>query len=313
LGRADIYLQPDAEDPVLTPATVLGLAREHAGRAEAVTGVDESGGEARAYLVDERLVVKTQRPHRLRPRTSLAKEARLLSYLADGPLAGQVPALFGYSSTQTDQGSVEYLVMSRMPGRPARHASVTGPARTVLLHTLGRLLRALHAQPAGPLAATGLFPADDSAGALRQRLELGLADLGDEIAGRPGCWQLTVSPEDAAGRAVSALPEVFAAPVPLHSNPGPAHTFVDAGGALTGLIDFGDSYLSHPALDLHRWPAVADRLALREGYLDGQAPPGGFDAVWNAGMIYADMKAITGPAELAAPAGEDLARRLAFR
>ena len=99
--------------------------------------------------------------------------------------------------------------------------------------------------------------------------------------------------------------------MPLHSNPGPTHAFVDAGGALTGLIDFGDAYLSHPALDLHRWPAVADRLALREGYLDGQAPPGEFDAVWNAGMIYADMNALTGPAELAAQAAGDLARRLA--
>jgi hygromycin-B 7''-O-kinase len=159
--------------------------------------------------------------------------------------------------------------MSRLPGRAARHASVTGPARAVLLRTLGRLLRT---QPAGPLAGTGLFPADDSAGALRQRLELGLADLIDEIARRPGCLQLAVSPEEAAARAAGALPEQFAAPVPLHSTPGPAHAFVDAGGALTGLIDFGDSYLSHPALDLRTWPAVADRLALREGYLDGQAP-----------------------------------------
>jgi hygromycin-B 7''-O-kinase len=311
LGRADVYLQPDAGDPVLEPATVLRLTRGHARRAEAVTGVDESGGEARAYLVDEHLVVKTQRPHRLRPRTSLAKEARLLGYLADGPLAGRVPAVFGYGRAETDQGSVEYVVMSRMPGRAARHASVTGPARTVLLHTLGRLLRALHAQPAGPLAGTGLFPADDNAGALRQRLELGLADLVDEIAARPGCWPLTLSPEDAAARAVSALPARFAGPVPVHSNPGPTHAFVDAGGAFTGLIDFGDAYLSHPALDLHRWPAVADRLALREGYLDGQPLPGDFDAVWTAAMIYTDMKAITGPAELAAPAGEDLARRLA--
>ena len=151
LGRADVYLQPDAEDPVLTPATVLGLAREHAGRAEGVTGVDESGGEARAYLVDERLVVKTQRPHRLRPRTSLAKEARLLTYLADGPLAGQVPALFGYGRTETRQGSVEYLVMSRIPGRAARHASVTGPARTVLLRTV-RPAAARPARPAGRAA-----------------------------------------------------------------------------------------------------------------------------------------------------------------
>jgi hygromycin-B 7''-O-kinase len=86
--------------------------------------------------VDEQVVVKTQRPHRVRPRTSLAKEARLLTYLA-GPLAGRIPALFGYGRTETAEGSVEYLVMSRVPGQAARHASVmiyadmkaiTGPA-----------------------------------------------------------------------------------------------------------------------------------------------------------------------------------------
>lgn len=311
MGRADIYLQPDAEDPVLADATVLRLARAHLDLAGAVTGVDESGGEARAYLVDEQIVVKTQRPHRVRPRTSLAKEAHLLTYLADGPLARQVPALFGYGRTETDQGSVEYLVMSRVPGRAVQHAPVAGSARTELLRTLGRLLRRLHAQPAGPLAATGLFPADDSAGALRHRLELALASVVDDIASHPGCWPLALSPEDAAARAVDALPERFAGPVPLHSNPGPTHTFAGAGGAFTGLIDFGDAYLSHPALDLHRWPAVSDRLTLREGYRDGQAPPGDFDAVWTVAMICADMKAITGPVELAAQAGEDLARRLA--
>lgn len=310
MGRADIYLQPDAKDPVLIDATVLMMARAHLDQAETVTAVDESGGEARAYLVDERVVVKTQRPHRVRPRTSLAKEARLLTYLA-GPLAGRIPTLFGYGRAETAQGNVEYLVMSRVPGQAARHAPVTGPARTELLHTLGRLLRHLHAQPAEPLARTGLFPADDGAGALRNRLELALAGLVDDIASHPGCWPLTLSPEDAANRAVDALPARFAGPVPLHSNPGPTHAFVGVGGTLTGLIDFGDAYLSHPALDLHRWPAVSDRLALREGYLDGQPLPGDFDAVWTAAMIYADMKAITGPAELAAPAREDLARRLA--
>jgi hypothetical protein len=80
---------------------------------------------------------------------------------------------------------------------------------------------------------------------------------------------------------------------------------------MTGLIDFGDSYLSHPALDLRTWPAVSDRLALREGYLDGETPAGDFETVWTVAMIYADMKAIAGRADLAAQASEDLTRRLA--
>jgi hypothetical protein len=60
----------------------------------------------------------------------------------------------------------------------------------------------------------------------------------------------------------------------LDSNPGPTHVFVDAGGALTGLIDFREAYLSRPAVDLRTWPVISDRLALREGYLDGEATPG---------------------------------------
>jgi Ser/Thr protein kinase RdoA (MazF antagonist) len=310
MGRADVYLQPDADDPVLSAATVLRLARAHCCRAEAVTGVDESGGEARVYLVDDNVVVKTQRPHRVRPRTSLAKEARLLEHLAE-PLAGSVPTVFGHDRVETADSAVEYLVMSRVPGRAARHVSVTGPGRTRLLHTLGRLLRRLHSQPADQLADSGLFPADDGAGALRHRLEPALADLVEEINSRPGCWQLVPSPEVVAVRALEALPSRFDAPVALHSNPGPTHAFVDADGAFTGLIDFGDSYLSHPALDLRTWPAVSDRLALREGYLDGEAPQGDFEAVWTAAMIYADMKAIAGRAEPAARAGEDLTQRLA--
>jgi aminoglycoside phosphotransferase (APT) family kinase protein len=261
-------------------------------------------------LVDEDVVVKTQRPHRVRPKTSLAKEARLLEQLAE-PLAGHIPTVFGYDRVETAEGSVEYLVMSRMPGRAARHLSVAGSARTRLLHELGRLLRRLHSQPTDQLSGSGLFPTDDHAGDLRHRLEPALADLVVKINSQPGCWQLATSPEAAAVRALEALPSRFDAPMAVHSNPGPTHAFVDAEGALTGLIDFGDSYLSHPALDLHTWPAPSDRLALREGYLDGETPQGDFDAVWTAAMIHADMKAIAGRADLAAQTGEDLAQRLA--
>ena len=48
------------------------------------------------------MVVKTQRPHRLRPRTSLAKESRLLQHLAD-TVAGLIPHLFGYGRLQAPE------------------------------------------------------------------------------------------------------------------------------------------------------------------------------------------------------------------
>src|SRR6185437_11363909 len=67
----DVYLQPDARDPVLDPDAALALVRRHVPAARTVAGVDESGGEARTYAVDagaEALVLKVQRPQQLRPR-----------------------------------------------------------------------------------------------------------------------------------------------------------------------------------------------------------------------------------------------------
>jgi hygromycin-B 7''-O-kinase len=72
----DYFFQPDVPDLTLDQATVLAFARRHAPHARAVTGVDESGGEARTYVIDEALIFKTQRPNRLRPRTSQKRELK---------------------------------------------------------------------------------------------------------------------------------------------------------------------------------------------------------------------------------------------
>lgn len=47
----DTYSQPHAPDPVLDDELVLSLVRRHVPEAVAVTGVDESGGEARTYTI----------------------------------------------------------------------------------------------------------------------------------------------------------------------------------------------------------------------------------------------------------------------
>jgi aminoglycoside phosphotransferase (APT) family kinase protein len=312
MGRADVYLQPQADDPVLTEATVLALVRRHLPAARAVTGVDESGGEARVYIVDGDVIVKTQRPHRLRPRTSLAKEAYLLDRLA-GTLGVRVPGVFGYDRAETAQGVVEYLCMSRMPGRAAGHVPVSDPERAVLLRDLGWLLRGLHELALDPPPSALLVPVDADAGQLRQRLALAFADVCDALAGQPGAWALPAESARIAERALAVLPATLTRPpVVVHSNPGPTHTFVDpATRALVGLIDFGDSYLGHPAFDLHRWPAVADRLALHAGYLEIGAPSGEFDRVWTVAMIHADLNAVAARSPHAGEATRDLAKRLA--
>ena len=77
----DVYLQPNLPDPVLEPSVVLDLARWFEPNAQAITAVDETGGEARTYVIDDGIVFKTQRPHRLRPRTSLSKEVLFLKHI----------------------------------------------------------------------------------------------------------------------------------------------------------------------------------------------------------------------------------------
>jgi aminoglycoside phosphotransferase (APT) family kinase protein len=303
MGRADVYLQPQASDPVLGDDLVLWLVRRYVPYARALTGVDESGGEARAYFVDDIVVLKTQRPHRLRQRTSLAKEAYLLDLLAPR-LDGRIPRLLGYDQVGTAQGLVEYVCMTRVAGRPAQDAAVCGDARRVLMTELGTLLRTLHAAPVDPER----LPTDGDAAALRRRLELSFADIADAFAQRRVA---DVDLCDVIDRSLSALPATLE-PSLLHSNPGPTHVFVDpVQGQFTGLIDFGDSYVSHPALDLHRWPDPADRVLLHDAYVDGATPDRDFDRMWTIAMIHTDLAVIAAGSAYAHAAAADLVVRQA--
>ena len=138
-------------------------------------GVDESGGEARVYRFDRTdtatgVAVKTQRPHRLRPRTSLAKAAALLRALA-GPLAGRIPALYGYDAVDTTAGPVEYIVMGRVPGQAVVARGVPPAARTAPFRVVADVLRAVHALDAAELRSAGTLPTVEGAAGLRARLE----------------------------------------------------------------------------------------------------------------------------------------------
>ena len=150
---SDMYSQPNAADPVLDERTVLDIVRRHGVRCSAVTSIDETGGEARAYGLDDNLVLKVQRPHRLRPRTSLEKEAFFLHQLAAYPDI-VVPQVLGYGR----HDHIEYLVMTRMPGVPALTVELTGVQRMDVLHQLGRTLRRLHSIPQAPFYGSALFP-----------------------------------------------------------------------------------------------------------------------------------------------------------
>ena len=282
----DMCRQPNAADPVLDERTVLDLVRRHGVRGSAVTSVDETGGEARVYVIDDTLVVKVQRPHRRRPRTNLEKEAFFLQQLSAYPDI-VVPHVRGYGR----RDSIEYLVMTRMPGVSALTVELTGATRTEVLHQLGRTLRRLHAIPQAPFADSALFPGNRTREAFVERMRATLAHAVQVIDDTPHLWPLGVSPADVASRALAALPASVDL-VALHSNPGPVHTFVQPDTlAFVGLIDFGDAYIGHPALDW-RWPTHEDHVVMLEGYADEAPLTDEFMAAWRSGLVFSEMAAL---------------------
>jgi aminoglycoside phosphotransferase (APT) family kinase protein len=278
---------PDPRDPVLDPAKVLELVRRHLPSAGTVTGVDETGGEARIYAIDQDVIFKTQRPHRVRPRTSLEKEAFHLGQLASCAPQISVPRVLGYGS----EDGIEYLLMTRMPGVAMRSLALQGEVRAALLRELGSILRIMHALEVEPFRSSGLFPGDEDTSATSMRLERDLRHAVEVASAQRAAWTLDVGPEEVAARVRAGLGVVEEAPVPLHSNPGPEHVFVDPSTLrLTGVIDFGDAYLSHPALDLRRWGRTADRVAVMDGYAGAGKPlSASFDANWRAISVTALM------------------------
>ena len=302
----DVYLQPGASDPVLSDEEVLRLVRRHVPHARAVTAIDESGGEARTYAVDATIILKTQRPHRLRPRTSLAKEVFFLNQLASQPDIS-VPRILGYGR----QGSsIEYTCMTRMLGVAVANAQISGAVRQAALAELGKTLRRIHALPPEPFETSGLFPCDHGPAEVRARL----AELFDaavaQIRVDVPVWTLPLTPEAVAECALAALPATSLRAA-LHANPGPPHTFVDPDtGAFTGLIDFGDAYLSHPALDLWRWHDPADRSALFQGYTAEQPMDDAWLQTWRVVQALADLRALAATPALAPVALADLQQQL---
>jgi hygromycin-B 7''-O-kinase len=277
----DVYLQPDAPDPVFDPAVVLSLVRRHVPAYE-VHSVEESGGEARAYLVDDAVVLKVQRPHRLRARTSLEKEAFFLRELgAYEDLS--VPRLLGYGR----EDSIEYICMTRMAGIASNKLNLSRPERLSLLLEVGRALRKLHSIDQTAIRRSGLFPGDQSVEELRSRVKA-IVNQAAAAAKRQGTWTLAIAP-DTLGARISELIRGAAILSALHSNPGPEHVFADPiSKRFSGLIDFGDAYVSHPGFDV-RWPLPADREAILAGYLEAGELNEDFLSTWRAIQIARDM------------------------
>jgi aminoglycoside phosphotransferase (APT) family kinase protein len=279
----DTYLQPDAPDPVLAEQAIVAAARRHAPGVGGLLRVDESGGEARAYFLEGGIVIKTQRPHRLRPRTSLRKEALFLSELerqGDFP----VPRALGHGEVE----GTEYLCLTEINGVALEHASLPPLQRAEVLGNLGRTLRAIHDIEQSVLADSELVPGDRTSADLKTRFAGTFERLATALeADRRFAGTLDV--RELAAQRLALTPD-NTPPVALHSNPGPEHTFVDpTSGGFVGLIDFGDAYRSHPALDLRPWAEAEDSQALLAGYASANPLPAGFEDVWRTGRVIVEL------------------------
>jgi hygromycin-B 7''-O-kinase len=305
----DYYIQPDAPDPVLSNEQALALARQHVPTAQAVTGVDESGGEARTYTIDDGLILKLQRPQQLRPSTSLKREVAFLQQLATTDEI-RVPEVIGYGHPEP---MIEYTLMTRMPGIAVRNADLAGEPRRETLVELGLMLRKLHSIPQEALRSSGLLHGDQSPVDVRWRMGSMFDMLAEMIQKRNLSWNYPISPEQIGRRVMAGFPDTWEI-IALHSNPGPEHTFVDpTSGKLSGIIDFGDAYFSHPVHDLRRFRAPADREAVLAGYFQDSPASEEFLAIWKVGCAIADVAAIGFSPEYRDAAAAELDRILATK
>jgi aminoglycoside phosphotransferase (APT) family kinase protein len=157
-----------------------------------------------------------------------------------------------------------------------------------MLHTLGGILRSIHQIDQTRLRSTDLIPGDSRASDLRQRFTDTFARLTEALAS-DRTWRGDIDIAQLASRLLDRLPDKTE-PVALHSNPGPEHVFVDPEtGQLTGVIDFGDAYRSHPALDFRPWRQPADVANLLDGYRATGPLPAGFEHVVSAGLVMAEL------------------------
>lgn len=288
-------------DPVLDEATVLKLARHHLSTASRVNSVDETGGEARTYVIDERYIFKTQRPHRVRTSTSLEKEAFFLNVIAKEAPEISVPRVIGYGR----EGNIEYTLMTRMPGTATRNVTIEGDARRTALFELGKTLRRIHSIPVALFEKSPLFPGDKNITEVRARIEGGLRRGVEALKNQPDAWSASISPEALVAETMASVKSEQRTAV--HANPGPEHVFVDPVTLkYQGIIDFGDAYISHPAFDLRRWSSPADRSALVGGYQADGKVGDDFLATWQAVLLSGLMGTIAMWPERRAQALTDL-------
>jgi aminoglycoside phosphotransferase (APT) family kinase protein len=202
-----------------------------------------AGWDNTAYLANGEWVFRF--PRRTIAVPLLETEGRVLPALAPRlPCPVPVPVWFGRPDVTYKWPFHGYR---RLDGHVASDVDLDDDARAALAAPLARFLRALHNVPLADAQAWGTPP--DTFGYLdRARLERlarpALADLVSRgILGDATPWVDVLD----AGFAALPLPSTLAM---VHGDFYSRHILVDDRARMTGVIDFGDLHLDHPALDL---------------------------------------------------------------
>jgi len=126
------------------------------------------------------------------------------------------------------------------------------------------MLFLIHSVDVKPFIDSGLFTdidknVSDVKARLQANFDWGLQRLSEKLS------QSEINKANAsAAEEISKITE--ATIVPIHANPSSTHAFVKSNNRFSGLIDFGDAYISHPICDMRRW-ALSERQPLFEGYI----------------------------------------------
>jgi aminoglycoside phosphotransferase (APT) family kinase protein len=256
--RETVYYQRGMPDPILDDNSVMDIVRKYVPKAEKLKSIDETGGEARTYIVDNDIILKVQRPQQLRSSTSLEKEAFFLNQLekqTDTP----IPRVLGYGK----QGTLEYICMTRIPGRKVEDIRLSASEKESLLLELGKELRKIHSIDQSAIQKSRFFLHDEPSDLkerIRRRYRSTLMKKKESIS--PIAFNTAIEDIEKELQNIQDTDDF----VGLHVNPYICHIFVDEKThKYSGLIDFGDSYIGHPIFDMWYWK-IKSRKTLLKGY-----------------------------------------------
>ncbi|MCL2834763.1 MAG: aminoglycoside phosphotransferase family protein [Treponema sp.] len=266
--RETIYYQRGMPDPIYDENFVLDIVRKHVPGAKSLKSIDEDGGEGRVYVVDNDIVLKVQRPQQLRSSTGLEKEAFFLNQV-EKQTDVHSPRVLGYGK----EGTLEYLVMTRIHGIKVEYTKLTLNEKNALLAELGKELRKIHTMDQTPFRSSGLFPCDDPPD-LKERIKrryLSAMLKRKEIIGQKKIDEASAFMDKELANIADTDTDSFAA---LHVNPYICHIFVDEKThQYSGLIDYGDSYIGHPVFDMWYWSVISRRKLLKSYTLEKPVSP----------------------------------------